>query len=76
MLVIVEDGNLHRGAQGFLDLEAVGSLDVFEIDAAKRRFQQLAELDDLFGVVTIHFDVEDVDVGKTLEQIESERAEK
>ena len=52
----------------FFDLEAVGSLDVFEIDAAEGGLEQLAELDDLFGIVAVDFDVEDVDIGKALEQ--------
>ena len=68
MLVVVEDGNLHGLAQGLFDLEAVGSLDVLEIDAAESGLEQLAELDDLFGIVAVDFDVEDVDVGKALEQ--------
>ena len=68
MLVVVEDGNLHGLTQFFLDLEALGRFDVFEIDAAERRFKQLAELDDLFGILAVDFDVEDIDIGKAFEQ--------
>ena len=68
MLVIVKDGNLHRLAESLFDLEAVGSFDVFEVDAAKSGLEQLAELDDLFGIVAVDFDVEHIDVGKALEQ--------
>ncbi len=49
-------------------MEAVGSFDVFEVDAAEGRLEQLAELDDLFGIVAVDFDVEYVDVGKALEE--------
>ena len=68
VLIVVENGNLHSLTERLLDLEAVGSLDVFEIDAAERRLEQLAELDDLFGIVAVDFDVEHVNVGKAFEQ--------
>ena len=68
VLVVMEDWDLHRLAQFFFDLEAVGGFDVFEVDAAERGFEQLAELDNLFGIFAVHFDVEDVDIGKAFEQ--------
>ena len=66
MLIVVEDGNLHRLAQCLFNFEAVWSLDVFKIDAAESRLEQLAELDDLFGIMAIHFDVEDIDIRESL----------
>ncbi len=68
VLVVVEDGNLHRLAQCFFDLEAIRSLDVFQIDPAEGGFEQLAEFDDFFGIVAVDFDVEDVNVGEAFEQ--------
>ena len=68
VLVVVEDGDLHGLAQRLFDLEAVGGLDVFEVDAAERGLEQLAELDNLFGIVAVNFDVEDIDIGKALEE--------
>ena len=47
VLVVVEDRNLHRALQLFLDEEALGRLDVLEIDPAERGFQKLAGTDDL-----------------------------
>ena len=68
MLVVVEDGDLHGLAEFFLDLEAVGGFDVLKVNAAERGLEQLAELDDLFGILAVDFDVENIDVGKALEE--------
>src|SRR5678816_1305095 len=54
VLVIVEDRNAHRLAQGLLDVETVGSADVLEIDSPDRRLQELAELDDIVGILRAH----------------------
>ncbi len=64
----MEDRDVHRLLESFLDLEAFGSPDVFQVDAAKRRLDHLAKLDDLFHVLRVDFDVEDVDVGEALEE--------
>ena len=45
-----------------------GGFDVFKIDGAKGWLQQLADLDDLVRIVRVDFNVEDVYVGKALEQ--------
>ena len=37
VLIVVEDRNVHQLAQALLDDEALGRLDVLEIDAAERR---------------------------------------
>jgi len=68
MLVIVEHRNLHRLAQGLLDLKAIGRLHVFQVDSAECRLKQLAQLDDLFGIVAVHLDIKHVHVGKSLEE--------
>ncbi len=68
VLVIVKYRNLHRLAQFFLDLEAVRGFNVFKVDAAEGRLEQLAELDDFFRIVAVDFNIEDVDVGKALEE--------
>ena len=69
VLVVVEDRNPHRLAQRLLDVEAVRGADVLEVDAADRRLEQLAELDDVVGILRSDLDVEDVDVGELLEEI-------
>ncbi len=68
MLVVVEDRDVEGLDEARLDLEALGRPDVLEVDAAEGRRDQLAELDDLFGVVARDLDVEDVDVGEALEE--------
>ncbi len=68
VLVIVEDGNLHALAQLLLDVEALGRLDVFEVDAAQRRFQHRDGLDELVRIGLGKFDVEHVDAGELLEE--------
>ena len=68
VLVIVEDGNFHRLLQGFLNVEAFRRLNVFQVDAAEGRLQQLAGFDDLVGILGVELDVKYVDVGEPLEQ--------
>ncbi len=68
VLVVVEHGDRQRLPQLFLDVEAVGRADVFEVDAAHRRLEQLAEADYVLGILGAHLQVEHVDVGEGLEQ--------
>ena len=68
MLVVVEDGDLQALAEGLLDHETVGGLDVLQVYPADRRLQQAAEPDDVLGIVACHLEVEDVDVGEPLEE--------
>ncbi|MNQ80878.1 hypothetical protein D3C85_958760 [compost metagenome] len=64
----MEDGDLHALAQLLFNVEALGRLDVFQVDAAQRGFQRRDDVDQLVGVVFGQFDVEHVDAGKLLEQ--------
>ena len=68
VLVIVEDRDVHDLLQLFLDVEALGPLDVLEVDAAEGRLENLDGADDLVGILGVQLDVEDVDVGKALEE--------
>ena len=68
VLVVVEYRNPHGFAKSLFDLKAVGGFDVFEVDATECGLEQLAEFDDLFGIVAVDFDVEDIDIGKALEE--------
>src|SRR5256885_8301024 len=45
VLIVVEHRNLHRLAQRLLDMEAIGSLDVLEINPSEGRLEELAQLD-------------------------------
>ncbi|MNK99896.1 hypothetical protein D3C87_1203130 [compost metagenome] len=68
MLVVVEHGDVHALAQLLLDVEALGRLDVLEVDAAQRGLQRRDDVDQLVGVVLGQLDVEHVDAGEFLEQ--------
>ena len=68
MLIVMEDRDLHALLQPRLDLEAFGSLDVLQIDAAERRLQRRNGLHHAVDGVGRDFDVEDVDPGEFLEQ--------
>ena len=69
VLVVVEDGNLHRLPQRLLDVEAVGCANVLEVDAADRRLEQLAELDHVIRILGPDLEIEDIEVGELLEEI-------
>ena len=58
----------HGLPQRFLNVEAFRGLDVFQVDSAAGGFQELAELDDIVGVLRAHFQIEDIDIGKALEE--------
>ena len=64
----MKDRDRQLTPERLLDVEALGSLDVFEVDAAKRGLQHLHCTDDLVRVLGVELDVENVDVGKTLEE--------
>ena len=68
VLVVVEDRDLHALAQLLLDVEALGRLDVLEVDAAEGRLHARDRLDQRVGVVLGQLDVEHVDAGELLEQ--------
>jgi hypothetical protein len=64
----MEHRDVHALAQLLLDVEALGRLDVLEVDAAQRGLQRRDDVDQLVGVVLGQLDVEHVDAGEFLEQ--------
>jgi hypothetical protein len=50
VLVVVEDRDLHALAQLLLDVEALGRLDVLEVDAAEGGLERGDDVDQLVGV--------------------------
>ena len=68
VLVVVEDGDVHPLAAEPLDDEAVGGLDVLEVDRAEGRLERADDGGELLGVALVHLDVEAVDVGELLEE--------
>ena len=68
MLIVVKHRDLHPRLELCLDLEALRTLDVLEIDAAECRLQRRDRLDHALDGVGGDFDVEHVDAGEFLEQ--------
>src|SRR5580692_3174093 len=64
----MKDGDVHRLLQRFLNVEALGRLDVFQVDATKGRLEKLAGFNDLVSILGVELDVEDIDVGEAFEQ--------
>jgi hypothetical protein len=57
----VEHGDLHAFATSALDLEALGRLDVLEVDAAERRLERADDVDELVRIALVELDVEAVE---------------
>ena len=68
VLVVVEHGDVEAIAQLLLDVEALGGLDVLEVDAAERGLHGGDDLDQLVGVALGQLDVEHIDASELLEQ--------
>src|SRR5262249_30828100 len=68
VLVIVEDGDVEILAQALLDLETSGCGDVFQVDAAEGRRQELDRFHDLVGILRGQAHREGVHAGELLEQ--------
>ena len=68
VLVIVEHRDVQLPLQGLLDLEALGALDILQIDAAKGGRNGLAGSNDTGSVVGVDADGEGVHAAKLLEQ--------
>ncbi len=68
MLVVMEDRNVHELAQALLDDEAVGRLDVLEIDAAEGGAEIAHGADEFIDVFGVDFEIDRIDIGEALEQ--------
>ena len=68
MLVVVEHRDVQLFAKPPLDVEAAGSGDVFEVDAAEARREVLHGGDDLVGVLGVQGDGPGVHAGELLEE--------
>ena len=55
-------------AQLLLNVEAFRRFNIFEVDTAKGRFQRRHNINEFIGIELVHFDIENVDTGKFLEQ--------
>ena len=68
VLIVVEYRNIHAFAQLLLNVEAFRRFNIFEVDTAKGRFQRRHNINEFIGIELVHFDIENVDTGKFLEQ--------
>src|SRR4051794_36885156 len=68
MLVVMEHRDLHRLLQRLFDVETFRSLDILQVDPAKRRLKDLARTDDFVRVMRIQLEIEHIDIGKSLEE--------
>ncbi len=64
----MKNGNVHQFAQPFFDHEAVGRLDVFQIDAAECRAKIAHAVDESLDIMRVDFDVDGIHIGEALEQ--------
>src|SRR5690606_24474190 len=68
VLVVVEDRDVHQFAQPAFDDEALRRLDVLQVDAAEGRAEKADTVDELVDIFRIHFEIDGIDIGKTLEE--------
>ena len=68
VLVVVEDRDIHLLLEFFLNIEAFGRLDVFEVDAAEGGLEAFHDFDDFIGILGSQIDIVDIDVGEALEK--------
>ena len=68
MLVVVEYRDVEFLLEDALDLEAFGSFDIFQVDAAEGRRKRADHRDHFRHGLGVDLDVKHVNVGKPLEQ--------
>ena len=68
MLIVVHHRNFHAFAKRLLDLEALGRLDVFEVDAAEARLHQRYRFNNRIGIFGRQLDIDRIDIGEALEE--------
>ena len=68
MLIVMHHRNLHPLLERLFDDEAFGRLDIFKVDPAKARFEQCDGVDKGFGILSIDFKVDRINIGKALKQ--------
>ncbi|GGI75723.1 hypothetical protein GCM10007973_10820 [Polymorphobacter multimanifer] len=68
MLVIVEDRDVHPLLERGLDDEALGRLDILEVDAAEARLHDLDGGDELVDILGRELQIDRIDIGEALEK--------
>ncbi len=69
VLIVVKDGDAHRLPQRLLDVETIGSADVFEVDSPDGGLEELAELDHVVRIFGANLQIEHVEIRELLEEI-------
>ena len=64
----MKNRNIHQFAQLAFNDEAIGRLNIFQINAAKARPQMLDRIDEGVRVFRVQFEVDGIDIGKAFEQ--------
>ena len=67
MLVVVHDGYIEFTFESLFNLETLGCLYIFQVDAAKSGGNGFYYLDEFFRILLIHLDVEYINAGEDLE---------
>ena len=68
VLIIVKHRNVHSFAQGLLDNEAFGRLDIFKVDAAEARLHQFNRVDETVDILGLQLDIDRINIGEAFEQ--------
>ena len=68
MLVVVHHGDVEFLLEATLDFEALGSLDVLQVDTTECGGDSLYGLDELLGILLVYLDVEYIDACVYFEQ--------
>ena len=68
MLVIVENWDIHDLLELVLDVEAVGALDILEIDATKGGTKCLYNIDELVWIGRVYTQIDAIHLGEFLEK--------
>src|ERR1700729_4283703 len=68
VLIVMKDRDIHHLAQALFDVEALWSLDVFEIDSAERRPKVSNSVPEFVRILGSDFQVDRIDVGEALEE--------
>ncbi len=68
MLIVVKHRNIALFDQGAFDFEAFRRLDIFEVDPPESDGNALDGIDEGLRALSVHFDIEHIDAGETLEQ--------
>ena len=68
VLIIMEDRDIQHTFEGFLDVEALGGFDIFQVDAPEGGGDGFCHHNDFIWIVGVHFDIEDIHICESFEK--------